>query len=193
MTFIKGDGFELRVLNESQYEAHLWTKHVMNSNDHMQFVMTGSTPMRWFEIQEEWKREREKGAVLFGVWDMKTCQGVDHPTFIGTCGAYTNREIYRSYETRFMIVDPTAIGKGLGLEVCKSLNRYCFTKLNAHRLWLGVSAINLRAVKTYLDALYKFEGRLVDDIYTNGAYYDVYRMAITRPEWSRVYEGVQQV
>lgn len=191
MTFIKGNDVELRVLQENEEEAKVWTQHVMNSNKHMEFVMTGSTPMRWFDVRDEWKREREKGAVLFGVWWNNICQAVDHWTFVGTCGAYSPREVYDSYESRFMIVDPNAVGKGVGLEVVKLLNEYCFMRLNTHRIWLGVSSINLRAIKTYLDASYKFEGRLVDDIYTNGAYYDVYRMAITRPEWSKVYENVQ--
>lgn len=180
MTFIRGHGVELRVLEESETEARIWTDHVMHSNDHMKFVMTGSTPMRWFDVREEWKREREKGAVIFGVW-----LTFPEAKFIGTCGVYSPYEIYRSYDTRFMIVDPDAIGKGIGLEVAKLLNEYAFMKLNAHRLGLGVSALNLRAIKTYLDAGYKFEGTFKDAIYTAGDFHDTYRMAITREEWDK--------
>lgn len=201
MTFIKGDKCELRVLGECDEEAKIWERHVMNSNDHMRFVLTGSTPMRWFDIRDEWKREREKGAILFGVWagareEIHTpCQhekdlcGVSGWTikqkFIGTCGLYNPREIYHSYETRFMIVDPDGVGKGIGLEVATMLSRYAFEKLNVHRLWLGVSAINLRAVKCYLDAGYVIEGTLKDDIYTLGSYWPVYRMAMTRESWEK--------
>ena len=204
MTFIKGDGFELRVLEESEAEATVWTRHVMRSNKHMEFVMTGNAPMRWFDIRDEWKREREKGAVLFGVWslgDLKTAQHVSdllnhelrtegiavipHPRFIGTCGLYSPYEIYRSYDSRFMIVDPEAVGKGLGVKVAIALNEYAFMKLNAHRIGLGVSALNIRAIKTYLDAGYKFEGTFKDAIYTNGSYADTYRMGITREDWEK--------
>lgn len=193
MTFIQGDGVELRVLAESEEEARIWTDHVMHSNDHMKFVMTGSTPMRWFDVREEWKREREKGAVIFGVWlTVADVRSATHemkvaipPRFIGTCGCYSPYEVYRSYDTRFMIVDPDAIGKGIGLKVAKMLNEYAFMKLNAHRLGLGVSALNLRAIKTYLDAGYKFEGVFKDAIYTAGAFADTYRMALTRDEWEK--------
>lgn len=182
MSFIKGDGFELRVLEESEEEARIWTHHVMRSNEHMKYVMTGSTPMRWFDIRDEWKREREKGAVIFGVWLDKKPHDAQ---FVGTCGLYSPYEIYRSYDSRFMIVNPEAIGKGLGVKVAKALNEYAFTKLNAHRIGLGVSAINIRAIKTYLDAGYKFEGTFKDAIYTNGQYEDTYRMGITREDWEK--------
>lgn len=198
MTFIKGQLCELRVLQESDNEAKIWTDHVMHSQDHMKYVLTGSAPMRWFDVRDEWKREREKGAVLFGVWgytgkallvsegEAGTATWVDNvPRFIGTCGLYTPREIYKSYEARFMIVDPEGIGKGIGLEVAQMLSRYAFEKLNCHRLWLGVSAINLRAIKVYLDAGYMFEGKEDDAIYTFGQYWPTYRMAMTRESWEK--------
>lgn len=174
MTFIKGKSCELRVLEENEEEAKVWTRHVMHSSEHMRFVMTGSQPMRWFDIRDEWKREREKGAVLFGVWTDK---------FIGTCGFYNPYEIYHRWETRFMLVDPEAVGKGVGLEVCNMVTDYGFLKLNAHKLWLGVNSENLVAIKCYMNSGYKIEGVLKDDLYVNGKYVDAYRMAILRKEW----------
>jgi RimJ/RimL family protein N-acetyltransferase len=195
MTFCKGKLCELRVLEENDEEAKIWTAHVMHSQEHMKYVLTGSTPMRWFDIRDEWKREREKGAVLFGVWknELRETISITHgniepcfePVFIGTCGLYNPREIYHSYEARFMIVDPVGIGKGIGVEVAQMLSRYAFEKLNCHRLWLGVSAINLRAVKVYLDAGFQFEGKLEDDIFTFGAYWPVYRMGMTLESWKK--------
>ncbi len=195
MTFIAGKLCELRVLEESDEEAKIWTAHVMHSPSHLKFVLTGSSPMRWFDIRDEWKREREKGAVLFGVWrnELRETISATHgniepcheSVFIGTCGLYNPREIYHSYEARFMIVDPEGIGKGIGVEVANMLARYAFEKLNCHRLWLGVSAINLRAVKVYLDAGFMFEGREDDAIYTNGNYWPTYRMAQTREAWEK--------
>lgn len=194
MTFIKGEKCELRVLECNDEEAKIWTSHVMHSNEHMKYVLTGSTPMRYFDIRDEWKREQDKGAVLFGVWrpgalmvSMDDDSSVSHepPRFIGTCGLYNPREIYHSYEARFMIVDPEGIGKGIGLEVANMLSRYAFEKLNCHRLWLGVSAINLRAVKVYLDAGFTFEGREDDAIYTFGDYWPTYRMGLLRGAWEK--------
>lgn len=193
MTFIRGDLAELRVLECNDEEAKIWTSHVMHSQDHMKYVLTGSSPMRWFDIRDEWKREMDKGAVLFGVWRIgpkgippaETDPLVVGPRFIGTTGLYNPRDIYHSYEARFMIVDPEGIGKGIGLEVARMLSRYAFEKLNCHRLWLGVSAINLRAVKVYLDAGFIMEGTETDAIYTFGEYWPTYRMAMTRESWEK--------
>lgn len=200
MTFIKGDKCELRVLEESDDEAKIWTKFVMHSSEHMKFVMTGSQPMRWFDIRDEWKREREKGAVLFGVWapsEAGSCgechmafPSTDlskhtHHRFIGTCGLYNPYEIYHRWEARFMIVDPEAVGKGVGLEVAKMLTKYGFDKLNAHKIWLGVNADNLVAYKCYLSAGYRVEGTLREDLYVNGKYVDAVRMAVLKDEWRK--------
>lgn len=189
MTFIPGKLCELRVLEESDEEAKIWTSHVMHSQKHMEYVLTGSTPMKWFDVRDEWKEQRQKGAILFGVWtslmiDAKK-ETFENPRFIGTCGLYNPREIYHSYEARFMIVDPEGIGKGIGLEVANMLTRYAFEKLNVHRVWLGVSAINLRAVKVYLDAGFIVEGTLQDDIFTFNQYWPTYRMAVTRESWEK--------
>ncbi len=196
MTFIVGEKCQLRVLEENDEEAKIWTSHVMHSQEHMKYVLTGNAPMRWFDIRDEWKEQRKGGAILFGVWQTHKAALVDQQTdevhhirvshtFIGTCGLYEPREIYKSYACRFMIVDPDAIGKGIGLEVANMLTRYAFEKVNAHSLWLGVSAINLRAIKVYLDAGFVVEGKLEDDIFTAGAYWPTYRMGMTREWWEK--------
>lgn len=100
--------------------------------------------------------------------------------FIGTCGLHSHRDIYKSWEARWMIFDPEAVGKGVGKEAVTMLTDYAFRRLNAHRVWLGVSADNLRAVKCYLDCGYKIEGRMVDELFYDGAYHDAYRMAVVR-------------
>lgn len=181
MTFIAGEGVELRVLQESEEEARIWTRFVMHTNDHLRYVLTGNAPMRWFDIKDEWRTEREKGAVLFGVWlpEVKNKPA----RFIGTCGLYGPYHLYRRWEARFMIVDAEAVGRGIGLQVTKMLTDYAFDRLNAHKVWLGVNAENLIAYKCYLTAGYRVEGTLREDLFVRGKFVDAIRMAVLEDEW----------
>ena len=189
MTFMRGKQVDLVVLQEGDYEADRWTSGVMSglTTEHL---FTGSLPMRAIDIKAQWRKEREAGDVLFGIFAGPefTLPGPapnSIPTFIGTCGLHSHRNIYRSWEARFIIFDIEAVGKGLGKEVVTNLTRYAFERLNAHRVWLGVSEDNLRAVKCYLDCGYRIEGRLRDELFYHGKYHSALRMAAMEGEWGR--------
>lgn len=177
MTFIRGEKCNLTVLQESEYEAYVWTQAVMG-HETTEYLFTGSYPLRFIDILGVWKKERESGDILFGVWTT----GED-PRFIGTCGLHSHRSIYRSFEARWLIFDKDWVGKGTGQEAVKLLTHYAFTYLNAHRVWLGVNEENLRAYKCYLNVGYKVEGTLRDEIWCNGRYVNAVRMGLLEDEW----------
>lgn len=176
MTFIKGTSCELRVLQANEFEIQTWTNSVMAglTTEHL---FTGSVPMRGIDVKEVWDKERKAGDILFGVW---TLAG----RFIGSCGLHSHREIYRSWESRFLIFDADSVGKGLGKEVVSLLTDYAFRRLNAHRVWLGVSEFNRRALKCYIDCGYVIEGRLRDEVFYGGQFHSVIRMAALEGEWT---------
>ena len=103
--------------------------------------------------------------------------------FIGSCGLHGHREIYRSWEARWLIFDADAVGRGIGAEAVRLLTRYAFERLNTHRLWLGVSEDNTRALKCYIDAGFKIEGRLRDELFYAGKHRAAIRMALLEDEW----------
>jgi RimJ/RimL family protein N-acetyltransferase len=175
MTFIKSPTVELRVLEDG--DAEPFTKAV-NAGLTTEHLFTGSVPMRTKDYAERWRQERAAGDILFGIWDR---EGQGH--FIGTCGLHSHRDIYKSWEARFLIFDPCAVGKGLGKDCVRLLTDYAFRRLNAHRVWLGVSEANKRAVKCYLDCGYVFEGRLRDEIFYDGKYHAAIRMGVLEDEW----------
>jgi RimJ/RimL family protein N-acetyltransferase len=190
--FLKGETCPLRALEESDHEASTWTEAV-NAGLTTQHLLTGSFPMRAIDIKAVWKGGREAGDVLFGIW-MKIPRGPDgtrfDPVFIGTCGLHSHREIYRSWEARFLIFNAEAVGMGIGEEVVRLLTEYAFRRLNAHKVWLGCSADNLRAVKCYLNAGYQIEGTLRDELFYDGVYHHAYRMNVLEHEW-RSFTSVQ--
>lgn len=179
MTFMKGDKVELRVLEDSDAEA--FTKAV-NAGLTTQHLFTGSVPMRTADYGKRWADERTAGDVLFAI-QTRGVDGFQGGRFIGTCGLHSHRDIYRSWESRFLIFDADAVGKGLGREAVQLLTAYAFRRLNARRVWLGVSEDNKRAVKCYLDCGYVFEGRLRDEIFYNGKYHAALRMSVLEDEW----------
>lgn len=190
MTFLKGQSVELRVLEESDHEADTWTRAV-NAGLTTQHLFTGSFPMRAIDIKAYWKKEREAGSVEFGIWTKSVYADVKQPVhpeifFIGTCGLHSHRDIYRSWEARFLVFDPNAVGKGYGKEIVRLLTGYAFERLNAHRVWLGVNAHNLRALKCYLDCGYKVEGTLREDIFCFGEWHDAVRMGLLEDEWRNI-------
>lgn len=175
MTFMRGDNVELRVLEDA--DAEVFTKAI-NEGLTTEHLFTGSIPMRTADYAARWGDERKAGDILFGIWT--------NGRFIGTCGLHSHRDIYKSWESRFLIFDPVAVGRGLGKQVGRLLTGYAFRRLNAHRVWLGVSEHNLRAVKCYLDCGYVFEGRLRDEIFYNGRYHATLRMGILEDEWRSI-------
>jgi RimJ/RimL family protein N-acetyltransferase len=177
MTFMRGLNCELRVLEDVDAMAF---SQAVNAGLTTQHLFTGSIPMRDKDYASRWQKEREAGDILFRIMGNV---GKDGMKFIGTCGLHSHREIYRSWESRFLIFDPDAVGRGIGKEVVNLLTTYAFERLNAHRVWLGVSEDNLRAVKCYLDCGYVFEGRLRDEIFYAGRYHAAIRMGALEGEW----------
>lgn len=179
MTFMKSKQVELRVLQGNDFEVRTWTDSVMAGLT-TQHLFTGSVPMRGIDVKEAWEKERKAGDILFGIYD---CSGGPVGRFVGTCGLHSHRDIYQSWEARFLIFDSESVGRGLGKEVVRLLLQYAFLRLNCHRLWLGVSEHNLRAVKCYLDCGFVFEGRLRDEIFYQGKYHAAIRMSVLETEW----------
>lgn len=177
---MRGELCELRALEESDAEAQAFTKAV-NAGLTTRHMLTGSYPMRAIDCQAVWRKERESGSVQFGIWTQREHGEPYH--FVGTCGLYSHRDIYRSWELRILIFEPSAIGHGIGTEAVKLLVGYAFDRLNAHRVWLGVNAENVGAVKCYEKAGFQHEGRLREELFVHGHYVDAIRMGILEGEW----------
>jgi len=182
--FMKGQKCELRVLEPKPEEVRAWTDGVMSGLT-TKHLFTGSLPMRYIDVEHQWEKEREAGDILFAIYAI----GDSHPDagysvkFVGTCGLHSHREIYRSWELRILIFDPAAVGKGIGSEAVRLLTDYAFTRLNAHRVWLGVNEENKVAYECYRKAGFNVEGILRDEIFCWGRYVNAIRMAVLEREW----------
>jgi RimJ/RimL family protein N-acetyltransferase len=73
--------------------------------------------------------------------------------------------------------------KGLGSEATRLMVGYAFGTLNLNRVWLEVYEYNPRAVRVYEKIGFRVEGRLRQDTFRDGRYWDTLLMGILRDEW----------
>ena len=175
MTFMRGSCFELRVLDwEDPDQVDRFTKYV-NAGLTTQHLFTGSIPMRTADYAQRWEDEAKQDSIQFGIW-------ADN-VMVGTTGLHSFRPMYRSWEFRILIFDPEYVEKGIGTEVTTLVTDYAFTRLNAHKVWLGVNAENVRAVKCYSRVGFTLEGQQRDEIFCFGHYADILHMGVLESEW----------
>ena len=91
----------------------------------------------------------------------------------------------RMTEMGIVIGKKNLLGKGIGTEAIKLLQRFVFERLNMNRLQLCVHDYNQRAYKCYKKCGFVEEGRSRQLFYINGHYTDFIQMAILREEYDQ--------
>lgn len=74
-------------------------------------------------------------------------------------------------------------GKGYGTDAMRVVLRYAFTELNLNRVTLDVFETNPRAMRSYIKAGFREEGRAPGALLTAGKRCDLVFMGILRREW----------
>ncbi len=91
--------------------------------------------------------------------------------------------VNRSAEVGIFIGEKDYWNRGYGREVMKLMLRYGFNTLNLHRIWLRVYEHNTRGIRAYEHAGFVHEGRLRQDSFRGGRYYDTLIMSVLKTEW----------
>ena len=76
-------------------------------------------------------------------------------------------------------------GRGYGTETVELMLGHAFERLGLHRVGLSVFAFNDRAVRAYLKAGFREEGRLRDAVWRDGEWWDEIQMGILEREWRK--------
>jgi RimJ/RimL family protein N-acetyltransferase len=74
-------------------------------------------------------------------------------------------------------------GKGYGTDALKALVNYLFKTMNLNRIQLDTWSGNVRAIRSYEKCGFVIEGRLRDDSFIDGKYYDTIVMGLLRKEF----------
>jgi len=89
----------------------------------------------------------------------------------------------RCADVGIFIGDKNEWGKGYGTETMQLLLRHGFETLNLHRVSLIVYEDNHQAIRAYEKAGFIHEGRMRENRFFQGRYYDTLIMSVLRTEW----------
>lgn len=98
---------------------------------------------------------------------------------------------HRKAELRIVIGEAGYSGRGIGTEAISLLCTYGFRRLNLHKIYAYVLAINPRALRAFEKSGFEIEGELIQDRFVDNHYTDVYLLAV-RAEKIRAGVTVQE-
>ena len=93
--------------------------------------------------------------------------------------------VNKKCEYGIFIGEESCRGKGVGSAAAKLALDYAFKELKLNRVFLRVFADNPRAIKSYENAGFKYEGTFRDDVIIDGTGYDMVFMGILKREWEQ--------
>lgn len=105
--------------------------------------------------------------------------------YIGGCGINALDWKNRVAEIGIFIGDKAYWNQGYGTDALKVLLRFVFYQLNLHKISLQVLSFNERAQKVYKRLGFIEEGRLRQERYVDGTYYDLLVMGLLKEEFDR--------
>jgi RimJ/RimL family protein N-acetyltransferase len=103
--------------------------------------------------------------------------------YIGSCGLFHVDPIGHTAELGIIIGDKDYWGKGYGRDAVSLLLEYAFRYRNFHKVYLKTNGRNERAICAYRACGFVEEGRLREQVYSDGRYDDAVYMGILRKEW----------
>ncbi len=108
---------------------------------------------------------------------------LDDLRFIGGCSINDVDWKNSTATIGIFIGDKTYWGKGYGTDAVNTLVSFIFNEMNIHKVRLTCYALNERAIRCYEKCGFVEEGRLRQEIYKDGRYYDKVAMGILREEF----------
>jgi RimJ/RimL family protein N-acetyltransferase len=106
--------------------------------------------------------------------------------YVGAVGLHGISWRDRHCELGIVIGREDLLGKGLGTEAIRLALGFAFDFLNMHKVNLTVFEYNERGRRCYTKCGFKEEGRIREQRFYNGHYWDVIIMGITREEFAAV-------
>ncbi|MGE5552466.1 MAG: GNAT family N-acetyltransferase [Betaproteobacteria bacterium] len=107
-------------------------------------------------------------------------------TYIGGIGLHGIDWRNRHAELGITIGRPDLHGKGLGAEAIRLLLDYAFSYLNLHKVNLCYFEYNEHGARCYARCGFREEGRIRENRFYDGRYWDVVRMGITEEEFRQL-------
>jgi len=140
--------------------AHLRIRPTMLSD--LDFVVSVEQDGRNLPFITPWERTQHEGAIRFPDsrhFIVEAGQDWAHVGFVILQGC---RNPSRSVELKRIVLQTQ--GQGLGRACVRMLKQMAFRDLHAHRFWLDVKSLNIRALRLYAGEGFVEEGRLRESV-----------------------------
>lgn len=135
--------------------------------------------------QEEWfdkKVNHDPNTIMFAIRDIRTNQ------LLGCCGlCYVNwierhadLSLYIGYKDKY--ID----NEGLAMEACKLLFDYAFKEINLNKIWTEIFEFDEAKKKLFARLNMKIDGRLRENHFHNGQYWDSLIISILKKEFLEI-------
>ena len=108
---------------------------------------------------------------------------IEQDRLIGTVGLERINRIHRTATLGIFIGDKEFLSKGYGTESIRLILDYGFNYMNLHNIKLDLLSFNERALKCYKKCGFKEAGKIRENIFINGKYYDTISMDILDSEF----------
>jgi len=136
--------------------------------------------------EERFLRDRPANDFANTVLAIETKDG----THIGNIGLHQGNAEDRRAALGIMIGDKDHWSQGYGGDAIVTLLRFAFHDMNLHRVFLHVFEYNERAIACYKRCGFREEGRLRQDRFKDGRYWDALVMGILREEFEELHGGL---
>lgn len=172
---LHGDLVRLRSLEISDAErAHTW----VNDREVTQF--TSARYPYSVATEEAWLRDMPANSFVAGVRLAIETKAGAH---IGIMELRETRPEDRKAELVITIGEKEYWSQGYGTDAIMTALRFAFDEMNLHRVWLTTMEYNDRAVACYEKCGFTEEGRLREETFKAGKYWDFRIMGVLREEF----------
>jgi diamine N-acetyltransferase len=131
-----------------------------------------------------WDRTQHEGSIRFPDCRHFIVEAGEGYASVGFVILQGCRNPHRSIELKRMVLRPDTQGRGIGRDCIRWLARMAFRDLGAHRFWLDVKALNVRAQALYLSEGFVEEGRLRESVRTADGYDSLIVMSMLAQEYA---------
>ena len=176
--FLKGKLVYLRALDKKDInEKYLsW----INNVEENYFIESSTFPTSKKSLDEFYAKNLiSKNSIMFAICSK-------NGKHIGNCSVSQIDWVNRKCVYGRMIGDKNNSPKGAGTETLKLLQKYIFEILNLNLMWTGVSAKNVKSIKSNINCGMKKVGKFPEGFFVNNKYYDVLIFAMTQKEYKKL-------
>jgi diamine N-acetyltransferase len=134
-----------------------------------------------------WERTQHEGAIRFPDFRHFIVEAGPDYASTGFVILQGCRNPHRSVELKRIVLQRK--GQGLGRACVRLLTQMAFRDLGAHRFWLDVKALNVRAQALYRSEGFVEEGRLRESVKTDDGYDSLIVMSLLEREYEALCEA----